>query len=351
MLILEGASARRVIGSQGDGASHTMAAVTTAQRAGEITQLRAPSGSWPDHRGAGRRAWMGEQDSAWEAARSRIALLESWLTSRSDAGARAWLSERSGVLAKGAPRRKLFMAFSGAVRRFPKAALALEKVEARAAEVARPGWRPELWSAVDAARAILLLSTARGGAAELRELLDALCASADLGELVSIYRSLPILPFAAAHEARCAEGIRTNMSSVFEAVAHENPYPAERLAEGAWNQMVLKALFCELQLAPIQGLEERANEALANMLVDYARERWAAARRVSPELWRCVAARPTKGAIAGLERALGGPDPRERRGAALALRGRTAASLAKLAARYPIPLDEGLGWLELAEEP
>ena len=45
--------------------------------------------------------------------------------------------------------------------------------------------------------------------------------------------------------------------------------------------MVLKALFVESTLHPIQGLDARANEALAHMLCDYAHERWAAGRPVS----------------------------------------------------------------------
>ena len=78
------------------------------------------------------------------------------------------------------------------------------------------------------------------------------------------------------------------MRVVFEAVAHRNPYPAEHFAEPAWNQLVLKALFVGSPLDPIVGLDARRNPTLARMLCDYAHERWAASRPVSPELWRCV---------------------------------------------------------------
>jgi hypothetical protein len=107
---------------------------------------------------------------------------------------------------------------------------------------------------------------------------------------------------------------------VFEAVAHRNPYPAERFGEDAWNQMVLKALFIGAALAPVQGLERRANPALARMLRDYARERRAAGRPVSPELWRCVGPFAEEAeALDDLALALRGPDPAEREAAALAL--------------------------------
>jgi hypothetical protein len=109
------------------------------------------------------------------------------------------------------------------------------------------------------------------------------------------------------------------MRAVFEAVAHRNPYPAERFPEATWNQMVLKALFVGSALAPIQGLEERQNPTLARMLCDYAHERWAAGRPVSPDLWRCVGRFADDAALADLGRVLAQGNPRERGAAALAL--------------------------------
>ena len=127
-----------------------------------------------------------------------------------------------------------------------------------------------------------------------------LCRTADVAEAIAFYRGLPLYPDPERLEAQAAEGTRTNMRAVFEAVAHRSPYPKEQFAENRWNHMVLKALFVGSALHPIQGLEERANPTLARMLCDYAHERWAAGRPVSPELWRCV------GPHADAE-ALGGP--------------------------------------------
>jgi hypothetical protein len=109
------------------------------------------------------------------------------------------------------------------------------------------------------------------------------------------------------------------MRAAFEAVAHRNPYPVERFPENAWNHMVLKALFVGSRLHPIQGLDERANPQLARMLCDYAHERWAAGRPVSPELWRCVGPHADEAALADLERALTTGGATERKAAALAL--------------------------------
>ncbi len=130
-----------------------------------------------------------------------------------------------------------------------------------------------------------------------------------------------------------AEGLRTNMKAVFEAVAHNSPYPAEQFSENRWNQMVVKALFIGSTLYPIEGLERRWNPDLTRMLCDYAHERWAAGRTVSYELWRGVGPHADDAAIDDLARVLGSVAPNERHAAALALgKARIATPRAFLAA-------------------
>jgi hypothetical protein len=109
------------------------------------------------------------------------------------------------------------------------------------------------------------------------------------------------------------------MQPVFEAIAHRNPYPKEEFDENAWNHMVLKALFIGSQLDPIQGLDKRGNPSLMRMLCDYAHERWAAERPVTPELWRCVGPFADEAALSDLERVLTTGSAAERQAAALAL--------------------------------
>jgi len=83
--------------------------------------------------------------------------------------------------------------------------------------------------------------------------------------------------------------------------------------------MVLKALFIDSTLAPIQGLDERANPELAQILCDYAHERWAANRPVTHELWRCVGPFATGGMILDLQKASNSTIELERLAAVLAL--------------------------------
>jgi hypothetical protein len=143
------------------------------------------------------------------------------------------------------------------------------------------------------------------------------------------------------------------MRAVFEAVAHRNPYPKEQFAENRWNHMVLKALFVGSTLHPIQGLDERANPTLARMLTDYAHERWAAGRPVSPELWRCVGPYADTEALADLQRMLAAGSAIERRAAALALHASPDARAQELLDSAPerAAIEGGkLSWQSLSQQ-
>jgi hypothetical protein len=210
-----------------------------------------------------------------------------------------WLDE-----AAGSPERKLFLDYSAASRHFPHQPLGGH------------------WTQCEAARAWLLASYPATDAESFRATCDKLCAAADVNELIAFYKALPLLPFPKAHRARAAEGVRTNISDVFCAVAHHNPYPSQQFDDVAWNTMVLKALFIQVPLAPIVGLDERSNPALMRMLCDYAHERWAASRTVSPELWRCVGPHADESAIADLNRVIETGNEEEREAARRALEAR-----------------------------
>jgi hypothetical protein len=280
-----------------------------------------------------------------------LQLIETWLRARLPAPGMAWLSEQAGKVRAGDGDAPLYLAVSLVARKVGKDDLQATAEERRAADAARPGWDPTDWSVDQAARIYLLL--AGGGEGErFSRRLDQLCATADVGELVAFYRGLPLYPDPPRHAARAAEGVRSNMKAVFQAVAHRNPYPAEQLPEGAWNQLVLKALFVGLKLDPIVGLDGRANPALARMLSDYAHERWAASRPVSPELWRCVGPFAAGDLLEDLARVLKTGSEHERGAAALALsRAPDAAAAALLKGRRELveAINEGkLNWRALA---
>jgi hypothetical protein len=245
-------------------------------------------------------------------------LLHGWLERQLPDALVTWINDKHEQLESDSSDRALYLAISLVPRKLGKADLQLSDADFAAAGECRSGWDPREWS-VDQAGRLLLLLRHSGSETQIAERVAQLCRTGDVGELVTFYRGLPLYPDSALYVARAAEGIRSNMKAVFEAVAHRNPYPSESLDEGAWNQMVLKALFVGSLLKPVVGLDQRSNPALAQMLCDYAHERWSAGRPVSPELWRCVGPHADEAGLADLERALSDAAPSVRDAAVLAL--------------------------------
>ncbi len=200
-----------------------------------------------------------------------------------------WLATKLTTLQEGFQPKDLYLAFGAAPRFVGHTALALGADELVRADELRPSFAPVGWSLAQTARTLFLLTIPSTSEAAYLAIIDQLFNTADLNELVALYAALPLLAFPSAHAKRAAEGVRTNMTVVFEAVALHNPFPAEQLDENAWNQLFLKAVFTGRPIQQIHGLKARANATLARICSDYAHERWAAGREVSPELWLPVA--------------------------------------------------------------
>ncbi|WP_018626250.1 EboA domain-containing protein [Niabella aurantiaca] len=141
------------------------------------------------------------------------------------------------------------------------------------------------WSILDMARLYQLLQLEAISRQDYIPLIEALFRQADLGELTLLYKALPFYAYAEEWIPRCAEGIRSNMGTVLDAIMQENNYPSEQLPEAAWNQMILKAVFTGKDLARVYGLQQRNNPALATSLFRYAEERLAAGRDIDGEIW------------------------------------------------------------------
>lgn len=278
-------------------------------------------------------------------------LLDTWLVARLPVDFADWLGTVASVVRTAPTDRPLYLAIGEVSRRIPREPLAPTDAELAAAAASRPGWDPRDWTLDQAARVRLLLASTADGAVLSRRL-DTLCSAADIGELVAFYRGLPLYPDPSRHVLRAAEGVRSNMRVVFEAVAHRNPYPAEHFAESAWNQMVLKALFVGTRLDLIVGLDRRVNPALAQMLSDYAHERWAASRPVSPELWRCVGPYATAAMLDDFRRLFERGTETEKQAAALALATAEDGGAKALLASHPALADAArngrLDWESLA---
>ena len=261
----------------------------------------------------------------------------------------AWITEALATVSRSGDTA-LVRALGLAPRRLGRADLALAEQDFRAAESLRSGWDLTGLSVDQAARIALVLATFRGDEARFAATVESLCRTAEVNELIAYYRGLAVFPAAGLLVGRAREGVRSAITPVFEAVAHRNPFPRAMFDMDAWNQMVLKALFIGTTLDPIQGLDERANPDLTVMLIDYAHERWAAGRPVSPELWRCVGPFADEPALDALARVLDAGGPRERLAATLALRSCPHPRACQLLAQVPaVERDAAAGWRDVAD--
>lgn len=262
-------------------------------------------------------------------------LIRGWLVQQLTSESLAWLDQKSSQIAQAASARVFFTAFSAVPRYVGKKDLELTSEDLQAASSIRTGWFPTGWSVDQVARTLLVLTLPQENAEKYLKTLEQVFTTADVGELVALYQSLPLLPYPEQLRGRASEGVRSNMTAVFNAVALRNPYPAEYFDNLAWNQMVLKALFVGSPLHLIQGLDDRANPELAKMAIDYAHERFRAGRSVSPELWRLVGRFADYTILTDLEQAIATSDPKGQAAAALACAECSLPQAGAILARYP----------------
>jgi len=227
-----------------------------------------------------------------------------------------WLQKQLNNLAT---EKDFYLAFSMAPRFTGKMPLNLSAAELQQAQQLRPGFNPASWTLDQASRTLLILSMPHVSPEDFARVLNKVFSTADLNESATLYAALPLLPYPESHVKRAAEGVRTTMTQVFDAIALHNPYPYDYLPEAAWNQLVIKSVFNVRPLHQIYGLDVRRNENLAHMLVDYAHERWAAGRTLTPELWRLVGPFIKLNNIPDLEKLFNSPEVIQRQAAALAI--------------------------------
>ena len=140
---------------------------------------------------------------------------------------------------------------------------------------------------------------------------------ADNVELETFLKFLAFIPEPDNYQFAAVEALRTNVSTVFEAISKYNPYPSRYFNDQQWNQMYLKAAFIQLDLHTIVDIDARANEDLAKIISDYAHERWAASRPVDPYFWRPIPNYLNESLILDIEHLFKSENLKERYAAAL----------------------------------
>ena len=150
------------------------------------------------------------------------------------------------------------------------------------------GLQVQHWTLDRLVRVYFLLLIEQHSPASKSSQIETLFDTAEINESIALFSALPLFSQPENWMHRATEAVRSNIGDVFNSFAFANPYPAAYFTESAWNQLVLKCIFNDKPIHLIQGIDERANQDLANMLSDFAHERWAAGRSVPAQVWRLV---------------------------------------------------------------
>lgn len=261
-----------------------------------------------------------------------------------------WLQKQiEKITTEGTPS-KFFLAFSQASRYFNKEKLALSVDKIHLAEKLVSGFQPQFWDQLQTARTVLMLTYPQVKSSWFATM-NQLFETADMYEHQALYAALPLMPFQEELIPRAIDGLRTNISLVFDAIALNNPFPRKYFPEANWNQMVLKAIFMQRPLFRIQGLEEKRNLALAAIARDFAHERWAAGREVMPEIWRLISPFVNEEYLKDLKKVLATQDELQVKAALLALRESAYLPAEKLYPDQLANLDiEAIAWESIGSE-
>lgn len=189
-----------------------------------------------------------------------------------------WLTAEIERQRAAADERRLAIALGLASRKIARVELSLNVNETAAARQLRTGWQPELWSADEAARVLILGASHGGDDQAFAARVDRLCTTAEVTEYIAYLKGFAIFPAPKLLYGRAREGVRSAITPVFAAIACHNPYPFDHFDEDAWNQMVVKAVFSGTPIEAIFGLRERRNPEVVQMMRDLISERRAAGR-------------------------------------------------------------------------
>ncbi|NSL88761.1 EboA domain-containing protein [Chitinophaga sp. Mgbs1] len=246
-------------------------------------------------------------------------LLGTIIRNNSSEKSTAWLQQRLQVYQETGSLPQFNQTFTAIPRFTGKEIISLTPSDSSELEAAVPAFFVHGWTLDRLARVWWLLQLPAGSQTAYIDAVENLFNAAEMNELAALYSALPLLAWPEEWKQRTAEGIRSNIGIVQEAIMLHNPYPAQYLDEPAWNQLVMKAIFTEKPLHHITGLDKRSNAALAAILTDFAHERWAAGRKVSPMQWRLLAGFITEANFADITRVWHSADQTEKAAAALTL--------------------------------
>lgn len=199
-----------------------------------------------------------------------------------------WLENKAALVKSEEKSLQLNLTFSHLPKQTGKNTIHTDVQEANQIAELLPGFSIEDWTIDRLCRVWLLMQINAADKETYLKKINGLFSAAEMNEEVALYAALPFYAYPEEWIARCANGIRSNIGTVLEAIMYHNPFPAYYFSEASWNQLVLKAFFTEKDMSKITGLHERVNTSLADTLNDYVQERIAAHRTIAPEIYHLI---------------------------------------------------------------
>ncbi|MEO0415174.1 MAG: EboA domain-containing protein [Verrucomicrobiota bacterium] len=266
-----------------------------------------------------------------------------------------WLAEVAQSQGEVFEKRPFYYAFSGVSRHFDKKALIdISAEENGELDLQVPGFSIRGWDEFRLARVILLLAIKELGREDFVSTIEAINNTADLREQTALFSAFPLVNYQEDLVEMAIDGLRSNIVDVFDSIALENPFASQHFSEAAWNQLILKAIFMGRPLHRVYGVDYRANLDLAEALSNYAHERWAAGRWVTPELWRSCANFLTDQVVEDIVRVAGTDEPGQLEAVALIVARDEDGRLSQLKDRTRTLLDDvadgRLTWKSLGQQ-
>lgn len=132
---------------------------------------------------------------------------------------------------------------------------------------------------------------------ELTVWLPSLFQQSDTEEKIVLLKALRFFDFSGALVPFSLLASRTNDPKVFAALALNNRYPVARFDDKCFQQLLLKALFMDLDITLVPNLTRRLNAQLSQLAMDLVMERVYAHRLPPPSIWMAIRAQDMNAAF------------------------------------------------------